>query len=100
MEADAERIGGLARRHQQFGDLVGLGAELRGEAELRMIGRHAKPDQQVQILRAFGRADDLFELVERVEREGAYAMLPDRRRVVSGQWGTVRVDRGGGRTIK
>src|SRR3546814_14380604 len=41
-----------------------------------MIGRHAKPDQQVQILRAFGRADDLFELVERVEREGAYAMLP------------------------
>src|SRR3546814_6208527 len=76
MEADAERIGGLARRHQQFGDLVGLGAELRGEAELRMIGRHAKPDQQVQILRAFGRADDLFELVERVEREGAYALLP------------------------
>ncbi len=76
MEADTERVGGLPRRHQQFGDLVGLGAELGGEAELRMVRRDAQAHEQVQILRAFGRADDLFELVERVERESAHAMLP------------------------
>src|SRR3546814_6638068 len=76
VEADAERVGRLARRHQQVGDLFGFGAELGGEAELRMVGRDAQAYQQVQVLGARGRADDLLELVHRVEREGPHAVFP------------------------
>jgi len=76
MKADAERVGSLPRRHQQFGDVFRLGAELGGKAELRVIRRDAQAHQQIEVRRPFGRADDLFELVHRVEREGAHAMLP------------------------
>src|ERR1044072_8000535 len=39
MEADAECVRGLTGRHQQRLHLRRLGAELGGEAELRMLGR-------------------------------------------------------------
>src|SRR3546814_2144457 len=41
-----------------------------------MVRRNAQTHEQIEILRTLGRADDLFELVERVEREGANAMFP------------------------
>ena len=73
MEADAERVRGLAGRHQQRLHLGGLGAELRGEAQLRMIGGDADPHQQVEIGRRTPSVarDDLLQLLLGVEREGA-----------------------------
>ena len=59
-------------------DVARLGAELGGEAELRMIRADAQADQQVEVGRGDavgrGRADDLVELLERIEAEGAHAM--------------------------
>jgi hypothetical protein len=76
VKADAKCIGRLACRDEKVGDVIGLRAEFGGEAELRMIRRDADAHQQVEITRAFGGAHDLFQLVHRVEREGANAMLP------------------------
>jgi hypothetical protein len=73
MEADAERVRRLAGCEEQLLHLAGLRAELGSKAELGVIGGHADADAQVQILRAVGGADDLFELIHRVEREGANA---------------------------
>src|SRR3546814_20757114 len=41
-----------------------------------MVRLNAQTHEQIEILRTLGRSDDLFELVERVEREGANAMFP------------------------
>ena len=49
VEADAERIGRLARGHQQRLHLMGLGAELGGEAELGMVRADPQADQQVEV---------------------------------------------------
>ena len=79
VEADAERVGRLAGGHQQRLHLARLGAELGGEAELGMLRADADPDQQVEVARgdAVGRrrADDLLQLLERIEAEGLHAMV-------------------------
>ena len=79
VEADAERVGRLAGGEQQRLHLVRLGAELGGEAELGMLRADPQADEQVEVGRgdAVGRggADDLLQLVERVEAEGAHAVL-------------------------
>ncbi len=79
MEADAERVGGLAGGDQQAADVARVGAELGGEAELRMIRAHADTYKKVEvrgrnaILRR--RADDLLKLLDGVEAEGLHAMV-------------------------
>ncbi len=57
--------------------LVRVRAELGGEAQLGVIGRNAQRDaQQVKILRALaGGADDLVQLLQRVEAEGPDAVV-------------------------
>ena len=79
VEADAERVGGLAGGHQQRLHVARVGAELGGEAELRMIGADADADEEVEVGRcdavSRGRANDLLELLDRVEAEGPHAML-------------------------
>ena len=59
--------------------LARLGAELGGEAELGMLRADPQADQQVEIGRRDavrrGRADDLLQLLERIEAEGLHAML-------------------------
>ena len=79
MEADAERVRRLAGGHQQRLHLARLGAELGGEAELGMVRADADADEQVEVARgdavARGRADDLLQLLDRVEAEGAHAVL-------------------------
>ena len=75
VEADAERVGRLARGDQQRLHLGGLGPEFGGEAELGMIRRDADADQQVQIFGALRGDDDLLQLLLGIEREGAHAMI-------------------------
>ena len=75
VEADAERIGSLAGCHQKRLHFSRFRAELRGEAELGMVGGDADPDQQIEVLGAFRRADDLLQLLLGVEREGAHSVL-------------------------
>ena len=75
MEADAKGIGRLASGEQKRLDLRRFGAELRCQAELGVIRADSDPDEQVEVGRALGGADDLVELVERVEREGLHAMV-------------------------
>ena len=59
--------------------LARLGAELGRQAELGMLGADADADQQVEVGRGDAvlrrRADDLVQLLERVEAEGLHAML-------------------------
>ena len=75
VEADAERVGRLAGRDQQRLHFSRFGAELGGEAELGMFRGDADADQQLEIGRALGGADDLLQLLDRVEREGAHPMV-------------------------
>ncbi len=79
MEADAEGVGGLAGGEQERLHVGGIGAELGGEAELRMFRADADADDQVEVGRgnavARRRADDLVQLIHRVEAEGADAVL-------------------------
>jgi hypothetical protein len=75
VEADAERVGRRTSGHQQLFDLMRFGAELRSQAELAVIGRHADAHTQIEVLRAAGSANDLVELFQRVEREGAHAVI-------------------------
>ena len=60
-------------------DFARVGAELRRQAELGMVRADADADEQVEVGRGDavgrGRADDLVELLERVEAEGPHAML-------------------------
>jgi hypothetical protein len=62
-------------REQQSLGLGLLDAELRGEAELRHFRRDAQADAERQVGRAFGGPDDLLQLLDRIEREGADAMI-------------------------
>eukprot|EP01088_Endostelium_zonatum_P020031 TRINITY_DN7198_c0_g1_i1.p2 TRINITY_DN7198_c0_g1~~TRINITY_DN7198_c0_g1_i1.p2 ORF type:complete len:248 (+),score=-22.60 TRINITY_DN7198_c0_g1_i1:360-1103(+) len=80
MEADAERIGDLAGRHQQLLGFARTDAELRAEAELGIFRRHAEPHAERQVGRATGGDDDLVELFHAVEREGLHVMREIRLR--------------------
>ena len=70
--------------HQQRLHLARLGAELRGEAVLGVIRADADADEQVEVGRghAVGRggADDLVELLDRIEAEGAARRARNRPR--------------------
>ena len=78
VEGDAERVGRLARGMEHRRGLVDPDAELGGEAELGVRRRHAEADAQRQIAgsNAIGRRrrDDLVDLVDRIEAEGADAV--------------------------
>jgi hypothetical protein len=75
VEADAERVGDLAGALEQFLGFAQGDAELRREAELRHFRGDAQPHAQRQIGRAFGCGDDLLEFLDRIEREGAHAIV-------------------------
>jgi hypothetical protein len=73
--ADAERVRRLAGRHEEVLHLGGIGAELRSETQLRMIGRDADSDTKIEVRSRAGHPDDLLQLFHRVEREGADIVL-------------------------
>ena len=79
MEADAERIRRLAGRNQQRADIARVGAELGREAELCVLRADADADEQVEVARRHtvnrSCADDLLQLLGRVEAEGPDAMI-------------------------
>lgn len=79
VEADAERVGGLAGSEQQGGYVARVGAELRGKAELRMVRADPDAHEQVEVARRNavlrGCADDLVQLVDGVEAERLHAMF-------------------------
>ena len=79
MEAYPECVRRLAGSEQERAYVLGLGAELGAEAELRMLIVHLQADEQVKIGRrnavSRGRADDLVQFLDRVEAEGLHAML-------------------------
>ena len=79
MEADAERIGRLASGEQQRLHFRCGGTEFCAQAELGMAVVDANAHQQVEIARSdargAGRANDLLQLLDRIEAEGLHAML-------------------------
>ena len=69
----------LARLLQQLGRLGQIAAEFRREAEFGVFARYAQPHAEPQILRCFtclvtAGLDDLLQLLDRIEAEGAHAM--------------------------
>ena len=71
-------IRSLAGREQERFNLIGLGAELGSQAQLRMLIVHLQAHEQVEIARgdALGRrrTNDLLQLLQGVEAESLHAM--------------------------
>ena len=89
VEADAQPVAMLAGQREQFRRLAQFDAEFGGERQLRIFAGNAQAHQQAQVLRRFAviaatGIDDLFQLLDRIETEGLYAMrvigLTDRAR--------------------
>ena len=80
VKTDAEPVGILAARLQQPGGLRQIAAEFAGEAQFGVFAGNAQAHAQAQVLGqrpvlAGGRGDDLLQLFDRIEAEGADAML-------------------------
>ena len=80
VEAHAEPVGMLAGLLQQLRRLGQVAAEFRREAEFGIFARHAQADAQAQVLRRLALvvaagSDDLLQFLDRIEAEGAHAVL-------------------------
>ncbi len=75
MEAQAEPRRDAARLAQQFDGQLRRGPELAGQIIGRLALGHGKADIEAEIGGAVGRGDDLVDLLGRIEREVAHAII-------------------------